>query len=71
MAGVAWVNVCREISTPFWAHFGAKTGPKIGKNLFKNWLRFLIPFFGGFGALWVPLGGTPGHFEAVLDCLGP
>ena len=23
---------------------GLKTGPKIGKNLFKKWLRFLIPF---------------------------
>ena len=56
-------------------HFGPilepKTGPKIGKNMFKTWLRFLIPFFRGFGALWVPLGGLPGHSEAVLDGLGP
>ena len=43
-------------------------GPKIDPKLVKNfifWFYFWIPFYGGFEALWVPLGSLLGPLEAL------
>ena len=51
------------------AHFGSQNCSKIGPK-FVNFLGpFLDPFFGGFGALWVPLGSLLGPLEALLGGL--
>ena len=64
---------------PFWDlflnNFGSQNGlqncSKIGTNNVIFWVHFRIPFFGGFGALWVPLGSLLGPLEALLGGSGP
>ena len=56
------------------AQFDPKMDPKIGPKLIQKLfnsgvLHFWIPFFGGFGALWVPLGSPLGPPEALLGGL--
>ena len=58
---------------PFWSSFGSQNGPqncpKMGPTIAKFGVHFWIPFFGGFGALWVPLGSLLGPLEALLGGL--
>ena len=42
---------------------------KIGPTFVNFWVQFWIPFFWGFGALWVPLGSLLGPLEALLGGL--
>ena len=42
---------------------------KIGPKSDKFGVHFWIPFFGGFGAPWVPLGSLLGPLEALLGGL--
>ena len=58
---------------PFWSSFGSQNGlqngAKLGPKLAKFGVHFWIPFFGGFGALWVPLGSLLGPHAALLGGL--
>ena len=60
---------CLPFGCEKWVKNGSQKCFKIGPKFVNFWVQFWIPFFGGFGALWVPLGSLLGPLEALLGGL--
>ena len=58
-----------KITVECFRHLGPFWGPKIVPKFVKVLGPILDPFFGGFGALWVPLGSLLGPLETLLGGL--
>ena len=78
---IMWTSEMRRERVPkvvpflvqFWSNLRPQNkpqhGPKIGPKNVNFGIHFWMPFFGGFGALWVPLGSPLGPLEALLGGL--